>query len=511
MSIIDMHTHVPPASRWLEFRREMQRHNITLSLCSSLGLDDWPQFPDSVQLRQANAQAAEFCVHSGGMLLWLAYINPLNADWRAELELCLAQGCRGIKLWISLRRENFASLSAVHAVLEAALELNLPVLIHTFHRSDALLPGEISLAEFAQLASEFPALQMIGAHAGCNWHQAIGLLDGLPNAYVDISGGMPEAGMLEALLADLGAERIMFGSDALGRSFGSQLAKVFFARCTQEERALVLKLNAQRVFNISETELSRARQSAAKLPALPKLPLPEQQEDHFIFAEDLPFKRAALEGLAALSEALQSAGLKRAYCVNGNSVYSLDTMQETRFFAAAAASLPDTTPLFPLATLLPGAYNWRAQLHQAQQDFGGGWVSPYLHAWRLDDERQAEFFAACAEAGFPLWINLRLHDWRFRPAGSAPRAVSQAELLGFLAQAPPGAYVFQGANKTEVEAILSTQREDLRCECSRLLDGTGLLDEMLGRFDPDRLLLGSEYPLRELGCNAYCLKKQTGF
>ena len=104
---------------------------------------------------------------------------------------------------------------------------------------------------------------------------------------------------------------------------------------------------------------------------------------------------------------------------------------------------------------------------------------------------------------------MRLHDWRFRPAGSAANG-EPAELLGFLAGSA-GAYVFAGANKTEVEAILSTQREDLRCECSRLLDGTGLLDEMLGRFDPDRLLLGSEYPLRELGCNAYCLKKQTGF
>ena len=505
MTVIDVHAHVPAASQWDEFLREMRDHGIDLTVVSSLGVGGWPQFPDSAQIRTANEQAEQFAVRAQGMILWLTYLNPQNDDWPEELARCVAHGCRGIKLWISLRDPGTGSLDRVPPLLKRAEELGLPVLIHTFHRTDPLLPGEVSAVEVATWGREFPGLTLIAAHAGCNWRQTLGILRDVPNVLVDICGGIPEAGMVEALTDELGAARVLYGSDALGRSFCSQLAKARLAAVTEADREEILGRATARVFRLTEADLAVARNTAATFPATDLAPLPDLTEDHFLFAGDLPFRRSSLPGLADLAAALRRLGVRRAFCASGASLYALDMMAENRRFAGEVAALGGDR-LQPLATLLPSAFNWREALAEARQTCAGGIVFPYLHDWDLREPRFRDFFAACADAHFPLWVNVNLHDFRFRPRGTSLRRTASAEVGDFLASAPVNGYVIQGATAAEVEAGLARERADVRFDISRLVDNTGALRTTAARHGVSRLVLGSEFPIRDLRTTAACAR-----
>jgi predicted TIM-barrel fold metal-dependent hydrolase len=55
------------------------------------------------------------------------------------------------------------------------------------------------------------------------------------------------AGMTEMAVRELGAERVLFGSDAAGRSFASQLGKVHDAAMADDAKRLVFAGNLKRL------------------------------------------------------------------------------------------------------------------------------------------------------------------------------------------------------------------------------------------------------------------------
>jgi predicted TIM-barrel fold metal-dependent hydrolase len=63
----------------------------------------------------------------------------------------------------------------------------------------------------------------------------------------DLAGGDPVAGVTEMAVRELGAERVIYGSDAPGRSFGSQLAKIQGADIPDEAKRLILAGNLKRL------------------------------------------------------------------------------------------------------------------------------------------------------------------------------------------------------------------------------------------------------------------------
>ena len=57
----------------------------------------------------------------------------------------------------------------------------------------------------------------------------------------------PTSGFVEMAVRELGAERVIYGSDAFGRSFASQLGKVMGADIPEPARRLVLGENLRRL------------------------------------------------------------------------------------------------------------------------------------------------------------------------------------------------------------------------------------------------------------------------
>ena len=74
-----------------------------------------------------------------------------------------------------------------------------------------------------------------------------------PNVYVDTSGMQPVNGLVEYAVKELGAKRVLYGSDVYypsGRDFAAQLGRVLGARIKESEKELILGLNAKKILGV---------------------------------------------------------------------------------------------------------------------------------------------------------------------------------------------------------------------------------------------------------------------
>ncbi len=491
--IIDVHAHPRPG--WPDslaaIQEECRKNGVGRVLVSSVGR--FSPYPPAEEIRAANDEARSLAERSGGLAKWLAYINPQNRNWRSEFQRALAGGPVGLKLLVSLKDRRGGLANALAAIRHAA-ERGLPTLIHTFHKA-VNQPGEITLEEFASLAEACPQAKLIGAHAGGHWRHSLGILrNRAPNASVDVSGSFPSKGMVEALVKDLGAERVVFGSDILGRSQASQLAKVLFADISEQAKERILYRNALAIFGPA-VQVRSAECGAQGEIGNRKWDIPDT--DHFCFCGRWPFFDTDCATPGELGRLLASQGIGKAYVGDLGSVYRQDTEQANAEFVRAARRVRRVAPL---ATLNPRAHNWRQVVRYLSPAAAGGIVYPYLHDWQLDDTAHAEFFRLCAERGIRLWVNCRFGDDRFRHCGLACRAVATEELIRFGKGAPGNAYVFQGLVAAEICRFLEENPRDtrFRFEISRLSDHPGALDMVASKHGTSRLVMGSEFPLRDI-------------
>jgi predicted TIM-barrel fold metal-dependent hydrolase len=171
----------------------------------------------------------------------------------------LEHGFKGVKLH-NERNLPLDALLASYPIYAKAAELGIPVLIHGFHEEEGLpadlhteLAGGRShypVRLIAELGRRYPDTTFIIAHAGMMWDKAFQAARPYPNVHMDMSGFDPERGIVEKAVQVLGAERVLFGSDAPGRIYVAQLAKVLFADISERDRELVLGGNAARLLNL---------------------------------------------------------------------------------------------------------------------------------------------------------------------------------------------------------------------------------------------------------------------
>jgi hypothetical protein len=173
------------------------------------------------------------------------YVNPKYVkESVAEIDRYIRDGPMvGVKLWVA-RRANAPELDAI---VQRATELKAVVYQHTWLKITGNLPGESTPMDLAALAARHPEASLICGHTGGDWEQGIRAVRAHRHVAVDLAGGDPLAGITEMAVRELGAERILYGSDAPGRSFASQLAKVQGADVPEEAKRLILAGNLQRL------------------------------------------------------------------------------------------------------------------------------------------------------------------------------------------------------------------------------------------------------------------------
>ena len=111
-----------------------------------------------------------------------------------------------------------------------------------------------------------------------------------------------------------------------------------------------------------------------------------------------------------------------------------------------------------------------------------------------------------------VWINCALHDIRVRHVSAAWREVEPEEVLSFAAGAPPNRYVFQGVAGYPMNKIMALRRPgvEMRFEISRLTDYGEQFEQMRRAGAGEALVLGSEFPFRELRGVAWVAARSCG-
>jgi uncharacterized protein len=249
MEIWDMHCHLigvsgnTPAERLGALLKYADRMGIA-RLCICLGMDPMEN-PSPNRLREENNQVLEAIRARPDRVFGFVYLNPKHTEASlAELDRCVRDGPMvGVKLWIA-RHCNAPELDPL---MRRAAEMMVPVFQHTWSKLTGNYPEESTSMELAELAARHPQTTFICGHSGGDWERGLSAIRPCSNIYADISGGDPTAGYVEMAVAELGADRILYGSDAGGRSFASQLAKVLDANVPDTAKRLILAGNARRL------------------------------------------------------------------------------------------------------------------------------------------------------------------------------------------------------------------------------------------------------------------------
>lgn len=205
----------------------------------------WSQDPTPDEFRRQNDQVIEAVSHSEGRALGFVYLNPKHTEASlGELRRCVRDGpLVGVKLWVAVRCHELC----LDPIVSYATELQVPVLQHTWDKVTGNLPGESTADDLVKLAARHPQASFIAAHTGGDWEQGIRILRNATNVAVEICGSDPTAGFVEMAVRELGAGRVIYGSDYPGRSFASQLAKVLGAEISRQQQQLILAGNIRRI------------------------------------------------------------------------------------------------------------------------------------------------------------------------------------------------------------------------------------------------------------------------
>lgn len=248
MGIVDVHVH----HRWggeeerpkaeLERTRRLAKvsgisHILLLGAVLSI-----PPSPSTKEISVSNSNTLRIMEWDPDFFWGACYLNPAHdpAFIRQEARRCIGAGMVALKLWIAVK----ASDRRFDPIMEAASELDVPVFIHAWYKTTGNLEQESNGADIADLARRYPNVDIALLHLPGVKYRGVADVKELPNVWVDTSGGQPESDIVEYAVRHLGSKRLLYGSDAPGRHYGTQLGRVAGAAISDTDKENILWRNA---------------------------------------------------------------------------------------------------------------------------------------------------------------------------------------------------------------------------------------------------------------------------
>ena len=257
MRIWDVHTHLAgapgsPRQRAEKMLRSADRLGVERFFLHMGTIFVADPTPDA--LRLANKEVLEAVKADPERIRGLVYVNPKYPEASlAEFERCVVNGPMvGVKIWVAVR----CSDPRLDPIIKRAAEQKAPLIIqHTWLKiggnprivGAGNSPGESTPTDVAILARRHPDVPIVCVHVGGDWELGIRSVSSIPNVMIEVSGSYPTDGFVEMAVREVGAERVMFGSDMPGRSLASQLAKVQGAQISESDKELILGGNLRRL------------------------------------------------------------------------------------------------------------------------------------------------------------------------------------------------------------------------------------------------------------------------
>ncbi len=238
--IIDAHGHL---GRWMAFAITdgsarglidvMDRCGVATSCVSHL----LAVGPDA---RAGNALLLKELELHPGRLLGYAVFNPHDPEAPARLpDLLDVPGVIGVKL-----HPEFHQLTLDHPAyapaFDIAAERGRTVLSHCEHAHGGAWSAPF---RFATVAPRYPELPILMGHSGLwprGFAHAADAAARCPNLVLETCGSKMTARHLARLVAEVGAERIAFGSDAVFLDLRVCLGRVLLADISEADRAQIL-------------------------------------------------------------------------------------------------------------------------------------------------------------------------------------------------------------------------------------------------------------------------------
>jgi hypothetical protein len=248
--IWDLHVHIAgvpgatPRERMEALVRFADRMGIE-RMCVHLGMTVGPNNPDPEALRKYNDEAIAAFTHRPERTVGFVYLNPNHLEFSLqEFDRCVRDGpMTGVKLWTARR----CSAKELDPIVRRAADHKAVIYQHTWFKTEGNPEGESTPTDMAELAGRHPEVPLICGHTGGNWERGIRAIRARKNVSIDLAGSDPTTGIVEMAVRELGAERIIYGSDVGGRSFASQLSKVLGADVPQAAKRLILRENLRRM------------------------------------------------------------------------------------------------------------------------------------------------------------------------------------------------------------------------------------------------------------------------
>ncbi|MGE0607214.1 MAG: amidohydrolase family protein [Pirellulales bacterium] len=197
---------------------------------------------------RGNVEAARDVAATEGLLQYVV-IDPLTPETYEQAdEMLRLPKCVGIK--IHPEEHVYPIREHGRAIFEFAAARRAIVLTHSSERN--------SLAEdFVPLANEFPEVRLILAHIGCGWHgdltHQVRAIQQCRhgNVFADTSSARSVTPkLIEWAVSQIGANRVLFGTDTPLYFAPVQRARIDHADLSDTDKRLILCDNAVKLFGL---------------------------------------------------------------------------------------------------------------------------------------------------------------------------------------------------------------------------------------------------------------------
>jgi len=193
-----------------------------------------------------NIEAAQVAAETEGVLQYVV-IDPRNPKTYVQAEEMLAlPNCAGIKIHPEEHIYPIAEFG--RPIFEFAAKHGAIVMTHSGEANS--MPED-----FVPFANDFPEVRLILAHLGCTCdgdptHQVRAIQAGRhDNLFVDTSSASSiMSGLIEWGVREVGAEKILYGTDTPLYSAAMQRARIDGAEISDADKQLILSDNAIRLF-----------------------------------------------------------------------------------------------------------------------------------------------------------------------------------------------------------------------------------------------------------------------
>lgn len=249
--IFDAHLHIPSDNgenfQWYLITRNMKEFVDYLDKCGvrrgviSSSWSNRAQTPDDY--RQGNREVVKYVEQYKGRFRGSAVITPFRIDEALrEIEECHKQfGFVWFGEFCNYMTGYRYDTPEWAEVMKLATKLNLVMQIHA------------TTEEMTYLVENFPSTTIVFPHLGRSKEDIFARIEIVAkhkNTSIDLSGsGIERVGILEKAVKEIGADRVLYGSDFTINEPSAVIVRVDNAFLTPEERELILFRNVERLLS----------------------------------------------------------------------------------------------------------------------------------------------------------------------------------------------------------------------------------------------------------------------